>query len=234
MTLSPFRAAVAAAALLAVTPAAYAKGDAPVAEADLAQHIRVLASDAFEGRGPGTEGEDRTIAYIVGEWAKAGLQAVPGSDTPWLQPVPFVETQTTGGSARFKVAGQPFAIGDDGIIVTGSEASVALADTPLVFVGYGVDAAGRVNADVAGKVAVMLFDTPPFGDKLPRYRERRQMLADAGAAGVLIVAPDSMPWSEIRQSLGAKTVRMGSAPPGPKISGYIAVSYTHLTLPTKA
>ncbi len=89
MTLSPFRAAVAAAALLAVTPAAYAKGDAPVAEADLAQHIRVLASDAFEGRGPGTEGEDRTIAYIVGEWAKAGLQAVPGSDTPWLQPVPF-------------------------------------------------------------------------------------------------------------------------------------------------
>jgi len=222
MTLSPFRAAVAAAALLAVTPAAYAKGDMPVAEADLAQHIRVLASDAFEGRGPGTEGEDRTIAYIVGEWAKAGLQAVPGSDTPWLQPVPFVETQTTGGSARFKVAGQPYAIGDDRIIVTGSEASVALADTPLVFVGYGVDADGRVNADVAGKVAVMLFDTPPFGDKLPRYRERRQMLADAGAAGVLIVAPDAMPWSEIREGLGAKTVRMGSAPAGPKISGYIA------------
>ena len=222
MTLSPFRAAVAAAALLAVTPAAYAKGDTPVAEADLAQHIRVLASDAFEGRGPGTEGEDRTIAYIVGEWAKAGLQAVPGSDTPWLQPVPFVETQTTGGSARFKVAGQPYAIGDDGIIVTGSEASVALADTPLVFVGYGVDAAGRVNADVAGKVAVMLFNTPPFGDKLPRYRERRQMLADAGAAGVLIVAPDAMPWNEIRESLGAKSVRMGSAPAGPTISGYIA------------
>ena len=222
MTLSPFRAAVAAVALLAVTPAAYAKGDTPVAEADLAQHIRVLASDAFEGRGPGTEGEDRTIAYIVGEWAKAGLQAVPGSDTPWLQPVPFVETQTTGGSARFKVAGQPFAIGDDGIIVTGSEASVALADTPLVFVGYGVDAAGRVNADVAGKVAVMLFDTPPFGDKLPRYRERRQMLADAGAAGVLIVAPDAMPWNEIRESLSAKSVRMGSAPAGPTISGYIA------------
>ena len=46
-----------------------------------------LSSDAYEGRAPGTEGEDRTIAYVVGEWAKAGLQAVPDSATPWLQPV---------------------------------------------------------------------------------------------------------------------------------------------------
>src|SRR3546814_5962036 len=68
-----FPAAAAALFLTALAvPAAHAKGgDAPVTEAELAGHIRILASDAFEGRAPGTGGEDRTLPYIVGEWAKA-------------------------------------------------------------------------------------------------------------------------------------------------------------------
>lgn len=226
MHIHNIRAAIAAVALVAVSvPMAHAKGggDAPVTEEQIAQHIRVLASDAFEGRGPGTEGEDRTIAYIVGEWAKAGLEAVPASETPWLQPVPFVETQATGGTAKFKVNGRDFALEDDGVIVTGRDASVSLANVPAVFVGYGIDGNGKVNADVAGKLAIMLFDNAPFGDKLPRYRERRQLLADAGAAGVLIVATDASPWTQLRQALGAKTTRLGDAPAGPQVSGYISL-----------
>jgi hypothetical protein len=64
MQKTALRAAVAAIAFTAfAAPAAFAKGtDAPVTEAQLAEHIRVLASDAFEGRAPGSEGEDRTIA----------------------------------------------------------------------------------------------------------------------------------------------------------------------------
>src|SRR3546814_9087989 len=87
-----FPAAAAALFLTALAvPAAHAKGgDAPVTEAELAGHIRILASDAFEGRAPGTGGEDRTIPYIGGEWAKAGLAPRPGSAPPWLQPGPFV------------------------------------------------------------------------------------------------------------------------------------------------
>ena len=138
MRTASFRAAIAAVALLSFTPAvaaAPAKGDAPVTEAELAAHIKILADDAFEGRAPGTDGEDRTIAYVVGEWAKAGLEPVPESMTPWLQPVPFVETQATGGTAKFRAAGRDLALGDDGIIVTGRDASVALADVPALFVG---------------------------------------------------------------------------------------------------
>src|SRR3546814_13084108 len=100
---SSFRAAVAAVALLSFTPAvsaAPAKGAAPVTEAELAAHIKVLADDAFEGRAPGTEGEDRTIAYVVGEWARAGLDPVPGRVTPWLQPVRPAERR--GGKARVR------------------------------------------------------------------------------------------------------------------------------------
>ncbi|WP_338424427.1 M28 family peptidase [Sphingopyxis kveilinensis] len=225
MTTMPFRAAIAAVALIALsTPvlAAPAKADAPITEADLAAHIKVLADDAFEGRAPGTDGEDRTIAYIVGEWAKAGLQAVPGSATPWLQPVPFVETQALGGTGTFKVNGRDFALGDDGVVVSGREASVTLAGVPAVFVGYGVDGAGQVNADVRGKLAIMLFDNAPFGDKLPRYRERRQLLADAGASAVLVIATDAVPWDALRESVGSKSMRLASARVGAPVSGFLS------------
>ncbi|WP_294034781.1 M28 family peptidase [Sphingopyxis sp.] len=227
MKTTSFRAAVAAAALVAfaapATFAAPAKGDAPVTEAELAGHIRILSSDAFEGRGPGTEGEDRTIAYVVGEWAKLGLEPVPGSATPWLQGVPLVETQARGGTAKFKVRGRAFAIEDDGIILTGRDASVSLSNLPVVFVGYGLDGTGKVTADVAGKVAVMLYDNAPFGDKLPRYRERRQMLAEAGASAVLVIATDATPWSQLRNSLGGKTTRLASAKQGAPVTGFLSL-----------
>ncbi len=221
-----FRAAIAAVALVAFAaiPPAHAKGaDAPVTEAQLADHIKILASDAFEGRAPGTAGEDRTIAYIVGEWAKAGLEAAPGSATPWLQPVPFVETQSLGGTAKFKVGGRDFAIEDDGIILTGRDPSVSLTNVPAVFVGYGVDGAGKVNADVKGKLAIMLFDNAPFGDKLPRYRERRQLLADAGATAVLVIATDAVPWAQLRESAGSKAFRLASAKQGAVVTGFLSL-----------
>jgi Zn-dependent M28 family amino/carboxypeptidase len=224
MHATKFRAAIAAVALLAfAAPAVQAKPvDAPVTEAELAADIKVLASDAFEGRAPGTEGEDRTIAWIVGQWAKLGLEPVPGSATPWLQPVPLVETQSVDGSVKFKSKGRGVKLAADSLILTGRDPSLALADVPVVFVGYGVDGAGKVNVDVAGKLAILLYENAPFGEKLPRYRERRQMLADAGAAAVLVVAPDSLPWDDLRASLGSKSVRLASAKPGAQASGFIA------------
>ncbi|WP_428630742.1 M28 family peptidase [Sphingopyxis sp.] len=221
-----FRAAIAAVALVAVAavPAAHAKdADAPITEAALAAHMKVLAGDAFEGRAPGTDGEDRTIAYIVGEWAKAGLEAVPGSTTPWLQPVPFVESKAVGGGAKFKVHGRDFALEDDGIILTGRDATVSLSDVPAIFVGYGVDGAGKVNADVTGKLAIMLFDNAPFGDKLPRYRERRQLLADAGASAVLVIATDAVPWAQLRENAGGTVVRLANAKPGAPVTGFLSL-----------
>ena len=219
-----FRAAVAALALLAAPVVEARSADTPVAEADLAAHMRILSSDAFEGRAPGSEGEDRTIAYIVGAWAGAGLEPVPGSATPWLQPVPFVESEPLESSARFRVRGRDFALEDDGILLSGRDPSVSLKDVPAQFVGYGIDAGGRPNADVRGKLAIMLMDTPPFGKTQPRYRERRQMLADAGAVGVLVIATDAVPWGRLRDALGAKTVRLGGDEgEGPQISGFLSL-----------
>ena len=226
MQASLFRGAIAAVALAAfAAPAAQAKAaDAPVTEAQIAAHIKMLAGDAFEGREPGTAGEDRTIAYVVGEWAKAGLEALPDSATPWLQPVPMVESRPVSATAMLKVRGSDFAPGDDGLVLTGRDAELEVKDIPAVFVGYGIDAAGKVNADVRGKLAIMLFDNAPFGDKLPRYRERRQLLADAGAAGVLVVASAALPWDQLRGAMGGSAMRLASAPAGAPFSGFLSAA----------
>ena len=79
-------------------------GDArsqPIAEADLLRHIEILASDAFEGREPGTIGENKTVNYIATQWAFAGLSPA-GEHGSWYAPVPLVER--TPESYRIDVA----------------------------------------------------------------------------------------------------------------------------------
>ncbi len=58
-------------------------------EAAYRKHIEVLSSDAFEGRAPGTPGEQKTLAYIEEQFKAAGLQ--PGNGKSFLQPVPVME-----------------------------------------------------------------------------------------------------------------------------------------------
>ena len=85
--------------------------------------------------------------------------------------MPLVETQNLGGTATFRRDGRTIALEEDGILLTSRTASAELKDLPVVFVGYGVDATGKVAADVRGKLAVMLFDNVPFGTRpaaLPR------------------------------------------------------------------
>jgi Peptidase family M28 len=222
MTIRSLQAALAALALLPLTAAA-APTETPVSEAELAVHIDALASDAFQGRAPGTEGEDRTIAYVIGAWARAGLEPVPGSATPWLQPVPLVESRATDSMAAFKLGRSAIALEADSVLLSSRSARTTLTDQPVVFVGYGVDTNGKVAGDVAGKVAVMLFDNVPYGTNLPRYRERRRMLGEAGASAVLVVAGDALPWASLKNAMGgANMVLAKSADSGPALSGFLS------------
>ena len=103
---SSFRAAIAAVALLSFTPAvaaAPAKGDAPVTEAELAAHIKILADDAFEGRAPGTDGEDRTIAWIA--WLIAPRSMPSGSLSSCARSLsPAIRPVTAGSAAMSRAA----------------------------------------------------------------------------------------------------------------------------------
>lgn len=178
----------------------------PITEADFSEHVRVLASDALEGRGPGTPGEDKTVDYIKSQFARIGLQ--PGNGSDWFQTVPMVETTANEASTLdFNVGGtdQNLKFGADMVIGTRTgQPSVTVKNSEVVFVGYGVDAPERnwndyAGIDVKGKTVVMLVNDPGFHANDPKLFDGQRMTyygrwtykfeeaARKGAAAALII-----------------------------------------------
>ncbi len=189
----------------------------------LSRHVRVLASDAYEGRAPATPGEDRTIEDLVAEFKKAGVQPA-GDGGGWTQSVPLERTRVDGPvTASLQVGGeaQPLANGHDVVLQSlAPVARVDVVDAPLVFVGYGVSAPERgwddyKGVDLAGKVAGVLVNDPDFEADAPgdfdgrgmtyygRWTYKYEELARQGATGVLNVhetAPAAYGWATVRAS----------------------------------
>jgi Zn-dependent M28 family amino/carboxypeptidase len=215
------------AALVAALPITALAADPAVNPAHLATDIKVLASDAFEGRGPATAGEDKTVAWIIGQMIAAGLE--PGGDLKdgkraWTQDVPLGRFEMKGPvTSSFSVGGQTVALnqGDD-IAIRAAQTnvdSVNLAGAPVVFAGYGVDAPERkwndfAGMDVKGKVVIVLINDPDFesgkgdfGGKAMTYYGRwtykYEQAARLGAAALIIVhetAPASYGWPTVKNS----------------------------------
>lgn len=186
----------------------------------LAGHIRVLASDEFEGRAPATPSEDKTIAYLAAEFEKAGLQ--PGGENGgWTQQVTLVRSEIDGAvRAQVSVGETSRTLVDSEDIAVESlhpDARVELADVPMIFAGYGVHAPELDwddfgDLDVRGKLLVVLVNDPDFETGEGRFGGRAmtyygrwtykyEEAARRGAVGVLIVhedAPAAYPWATVR------------------------------------
>jgi len=131
---------------------------------------RTLASDEFQGRAPGTPGEDKTIPYLIEQFKAAGLEPA-GEHGGWTQEVPMIHTQLKPPVTVSVVQGGqtlPLKFPDDIYLgTTRAVDRVAIASAPMVFVGYGVTAPERgwddfKGVDLKGKVAVMLVNDPDF------------------------------------------------------------------------
>lgn len=211
-----------ASALLGTSAAAIA---APPAFdiARMSSDIKILASDEFEGRGPATRAEAKTIDYIAAQLKAAGLKPA-GDQNSWFQDVPLRKSEIIGAPVlSVTVAGssQPLTQGTE-IAVRAAEtgqSSVRFADLPLIFVGYGVKAPERgwddfKGVDLKGKIMVVLVNDPDFeggegnfGGKLMTYYGRwtykYEEAARQGAAGVLVIhetAPASYGWATVKNS----------------------------------
>ncbi|WP_422062214.1 M28 family metallopeptidase [Sphingopyxis sp.] len=158
----------ATAALFLAAPAAAQD----ISAAHLAETVRTMASDQFQGRAPGTTGEERTIGYLIGRLQALGLEPA-GTGGGWTQPVPLLHTALASPTklqferkshSNYQVLTQ----GTDIYVSTLQPNDVAtVANAPLVFVGYGVSAPERgwddfKGADLKGKVAVFLINDPDF------------------------------------------------------------------------
>ena len=237
------RAPQAPAAPQAATPPAAASAHVfhdAIDPGDFAEHVRTLASDAFEGRGPGTPGEDKSVEYIRAQFQRIGLQ--PGNHGEWFQTVPMVETTADESTAiTIDVNGKPRVLryGDDMVIGTRSgKPEVKIDGSPLVFVGYGVDAPEQhwndyAGIDVKGKTVVMLVNDPGFhahdeslfeGKRMTWYGRwvyKYEEAARKGAAAALIIHDTpgaSYGWDVVRNSWsGAQYDLPAADDPAPRL-----------------
>ena len=185
--------------------------------------ISRLASDAFEGREPSTSGEEKTVAEIIRRFAAAGLE--PGNNGKWTQDVPTAEIAATNYSP-LRISGPAvelrFAHGTEFVANSyRAVASTAIADSELVFVGYGIVAPelgwnDYAGVDMRGKTAVILVNDPdyametedgPFkGRRMTYYGRWDYKFAEAarqGAAAALIVHdtfPAAYGWNVVNSS----------------------------------
>jgi len=204
----------------------------------LSEHIKVLASDAFEGRSPGTAGEDSTVAYLERQFRKMGLQ--PGNpDGTYTQQVPMVgfTAQPTGS---FTAGGKTISLSFPHDYVAVSRRfvpQVQVSNSDMVFVGYGIVAPeynwdDYKGLDVKGKTIVMLINDPPVPDardttKLDpktfngramtyygRWTYKYEIAAEKGAAACIIVhetGPAGYPYEVVSGSWSRENFDINNA-----------------------
>ena len=195
--------------------------------ARLANHIQVLSSDAFEGRGPATPGEIKTVRYMTEQFIAAGLK--PGGDLKsgrraWTQDVPLARFEIKGPvaiSVQANGQSQAWTQGEQ-IAVRATQTGIdhlSIKDAPIVFVGYGVKAPERnwddfKGVDMRGKVALVLINDPDFetgigdfGGKAMTYYGRwtykYEEAARQGAIGFIVIHetdPASYGWNTVKNS----------------------------------
>jgi Zn-dependent M28 family amino/carboxypeptidase len=191
-----------------VTPSPDGHTSPDITAEDFAARVQKISGDAFEGRKPGTIGERMSTAWIKDQFEQIGLK--PGNKGNWIQTVPMIETtlqdpdsvalavSTKGGDERF-------AFRTD-MIVNSLDASPAvdIADSSIVFAGYGVVAPEQnwndyAGLDVKGKTVIVLVNDPGWGNHdetlfkgkaltyYGRWTYKYEEAARQGAAACLIV-----------------------------------------------
>ena len=201
----------------------------------LLAHIKVLASDEFEGRAPGTKGEELSVKYITDQFKQIGLK--PGNpDGTYTQEVPLAGIKSepqmlfVAGDKTVDLKNQ-----DDFVASSARlQPEIKIDNSDVVFVGYGVVAPeygwdDYKGVDVRGKTLLMLIGDPPVPDpkdpsKLDeqmfkgkamtyygRWTYKYEIAAKKGAAAAIIVhetEPAAYPWQVVRSSWGKENFEL--------------------------
>ena len=209
-------------------------------------HIRTLSSDAYEGRAPGTPGEDSTVAYLTAQFKSLGL--APGNrDGSYVQKVQLIGyTGSSTASIRMNKTQIPMRSSDDFIAVSRHDTSdIDIKDTEIIYVGYGVVAPeygwdDYKSVDVRGKTVLIMVGDPPipsaadsaaldtamFRGKAMTYYGRwtykYEEASRKGAAAAIIIhqtAPAGYPWEVVSGSWGQENFDI----PGPESASRVPV-----------
>lgn len=221
-----FSGGVAAAALLLAAGAALAQD---VSAERLSDGIRTISADDFQGRYPGTEGEEKTLAWLQAQYEEMGLEP-GGPDGQWTQRVELKRYTPVEGAARASWTApdgveHPLTAGSDILLrAVSNDGRAAIDKAPVVFAGYGIHAPERNwddygDIDVRGKVVIVVPGEPDGdvfnGEYTTNYQSGAYKADEAfrrGAVGVLTLWTDAETWPRMTQ-FGARqrTLTPGAA-----------------------
>jgi Zn-dependent M28 family amino/carboxypeptidase len=164
--------------------------------------VKAVSSDRFAGRAPASAADKLTRDYLLNAFKKVGLQ--PGNNGSYLQ-----EVQMMGVSGEIvkplKISGIDFAFKQNYVANSRkNNPNQSLQDSPLVFVGYGINAPEYQwndydGIDVTGKTVVILVNDPGYASQdkalfegktmtyYGRWTYKYEEAARQGAAGAIII-----------------------------------------------
>ena len=190
----------------------------------LGARIGVLASDAYQGRAPGTQGGEKTVAWLEEQMAALGL--APANGDSYLQEVPLVEVTLDPAKSNFTISAgdgssRSLDYGDEAMFWTKRVSEkVSFDNSELVFVGHGIVAPeygwnDYEGMDVTGKTVVMLVNDPGYRDPesglfngnamtyYGRWTYKYEEAARQGAAAAIVIhqtAPAAYGWGVVSGS----------------------------------
>lgn len=204
---------------------------------DLLRHIKVLASDEFEGRAPGTKGEELSVKYITEQFRALGLKPGNPKDNSFSQEVPLAGIRSFPTGSFTVTSKEPMNLKSPDDYVASSarlQAEVKVENSDVVFVGYGVVAPeygwdDYKDVDVRGKTLLMLINDPAVPDpndpsKLDermfkgramtyygRWTYKYEIAAAKGAAAAVIIhetEPAAYPYSVVQMSWAKENIEL--------------------------
>jgi Zn-dependent M28 family amino/carboxypeptidase len=211
-------------------------------------HLKFLASDLLEGRGPGTRGDALATSYIAAQFEAMGLQPA-GDDGSYFQKVSLLNIGMDAAKSRaaFTKNGAsalgPLVYRDQFVGGNQSQQENVSIDSDVVFVGHGVVAPeyhwdDYKGLDTRGKTLVMLVDDPPANAQEPdlfrgrartyygRWTYKYEIGAAKGAAAVILIHTDPAAgygWQVVRNSWGGEQayVRLQPGQPALQFAGWV-------------
>ena len=201
----------------------------PALEAALRGHIKILASDEFAGREPGTPGETKALRYLARQWFDIGLES--GTNDPghaWFAPVELVARTPQASRASF-VRGKRrmVAMPGDAFVATSGLRSL-VSGAPLFFVGDGTRPV-PARQELAGRIALLL-DSLPAGADPDRFADRAGRLLDGGASAVVTVLDAERGLSDVRSRRGRAGYALAGDRLGGDIEGYVTPAFAERLL----
>ncbi|MCA9128063.1 MAG: M20/M25/M40 family metallo-hydrolase [Planctomycetales bacterium] len=215
---------------------------AQITEGVLRSHIRFLADDLLEGRGPSSRGDRLAQLYIATELQSLGIQPA-AADGSWFQPVPLRGLRTIPPtSIQIRRGTDQLSLNhyEDVMLTCGMpQPTVSIEDAELVFVGYGIQAPefdwdDYKDVDVRGKILVMMNNDPEDDPNLfagrrrlyyGRWDYKYEMAAKMGAAGALIIhttASAGYPYQVVQTSWSGEEFELAATEgPTTRLKGWI-------------